>query len=146
MSWIRVIIGSHNGSSNACRQAITYTKSDILSTGPWETNFSEISIKIWYSLKKMLMTIIFSEKISSFFLKLWCVQIKDSWELSHLNKQDDDYCVMNVLTYSLWYFVISHALTITQWQWIFQYFFLSFSFHEYFWHKWQIFTTDTIDN
>ena len=40
------IIGSDNDLSLGRRQAIIWTNAEILLIGPWETNFSEISIDI----------------------------------------------------------------------------------------------------
>ena len=50
----QTIIGSDNGLSPGRRQAIIWTNTAILSTGPMETNFNEILIKIYtFSFKKM---------------------------------------------------------------------------------------------
>ena len=48
------IIGSDNGLSPGRRQAIIWTNAGVLQIGPWETNFSEILIKIYtFLFKKM---------------------------------------------------------------------------------------------
>ena len=55
-------IGSDNGLSPSRRQAIIWTNAGILLTGPLETNFSEIFIKIHIiSFKKMLLKVLSGE-------------------------------------------------------------------------------------
>ena len=49
-----IIIGSDNGLSPGRRQAIIWTDAGILLNGPWGTNFSEISIKIYTFSRKCI--------------------------------------------------------------------------------------------
>ena len=52
------INGSDNGLVPTRRQAIIWTNAGILLTGPLQTNFSEILIKILtFSIKKMLLEV-----------------------------------------------------------------------------------------
>ena len=66
MNWVN--IGSDNGLSPVCRQAIIWTNAGLLSIGPMETNFSDILIAILsFSFKKIYLKI--SCQISSHFVQ-----------------------------------------------------------------------------
>ena len=69
VNWVR--IGSDNGLSPVRRQAITWTNADLLSFGPWGTNFSGIRIEIHFSFMKTHL------KMSSF--KMAAILSRSQW-------------------------------------------------------------------
>ena len=76
------IIGSDNGLSPGWRQAIIWTNAWILSSGPLETNFREISIKIQtFSFMKMVL------KVSSAKWQPYCLGLNVlTWHWQQCNR------------------------------------------------------------
>ena len=74
------IIGSDNGLSPGRRQAIIWTNAGILLIGPYETNFSEILIKIHTSSFKKMHLKMTSEKMSAILSRPQCV-INGVWHV-----------------------------------------------------------------
>ena len=78
------IIGSDNGLSPDCRQAIIWTNVGLLLIGPLGTNFSEILIKILtFSFKKMHLKVL-SAKRRPFCLGLNVLRHYWRWDVTCL--------------------------------------------------------------